>query len=378
MGEKKAGETEKKDPPRSSRVVALLKRNRAVLIFAVVILLIPLWAEHVYREISIDLVFILRLVGVFTIAAVGLNLLMGYAGQVSLGQGAFFGIGAYTSALLAVRAGLPVWLGIALAIVVSALFGLLVAPVLRLKGHYLAMATLGLAIIVFVFLREMTWLTMGNDGVRNIPELTIPFTGITGFKLPFIGESMQREELYLQFYSIWLIAIVVLALCANLVRSRVGRSMRALHHSEVAAEAMGVNVSAQKIKVFVLSAALGGLAGGIYANLQGYIDPNMFTITLSISILTMVVIGGMESIWGAVAGAAVITFLPKVVEAIPKWIPDAPKWLERYSNYEGIIFGLILVLTMIFMPSGITKGLSEMFRMRRSPFVNPFRKRMVE
>jgi branched-chain amino acid transport system permease protein len=360
------------------RWAKLAKRNRSLIIFAVFMLVMPLWAEHIYKGISIDIVFIMRLVGVFTIAAVGLNLLMGYAGQVSLGQGAFFGVGAYTSALLTLKAGLPVWLAIALAIAVSAVFGLLVAPVLRLKGHYLAMATLGLAIIVFVFLREMTWLTEGNFGLSSIPPINLPFTDITGFNLPFIAEKAQRPEIYLQFYMIWLIAIVTLALCSNLVRSRVGRSMRALHQSEVAAEAMGVNVSAQKIKVFVLSAALGGLAGGIYANLQGYIDPNMFSITLSISILTMVVIGGMESIWGAVAGAAVITFLPKIVEAIPKWVGNAPRWLERYSNYEGIIFGLILVLTMVFMPSGITRGLSDFFRFHRSPFVNPFRKKVVE
>jgi branched-chain amino acid transport system permease protein len=361
-----------------TRWMGLLKRNRVLLIFSLFILVMPFWAERVLKTINLDLVLIMRLVGVFTIAAVGLNLLMGYAGQVSLGQGAFFGIGAYTSALLTLKAGFPVWSGIALAIVVSAVFGLLVAPVLRLKGHYLAMATLGLAIIVFVFLREMTWLTGGNFGLSNIPSLNLPFTNITGFRLPFIKDNPLRRELYLQFYLIWLVGIVVLALCANLVRSRVGRSMRALHQSEVAAEAMGVNVSAQKIKVFVLSAALGGLAGGIYANLQGYIDPNMFFITLSISILTMVVIGGMESIWGAVAGAAVITFLPKVVEAIPKWVGDAPRWLERYSNYEGIVFGLILILTMVFMPSGITRGLSDLFRYRRSPFVNPFRKKVVE
>ncbi len=363
---------------RGYSILALLKRNLGLLVFSLFILVMPFWAENVYKTISLDFVFIMRLVGVFAIAAVGLNLLMGYAGQVSLGQGAFFGIGAYTSSLLTLKAGLPVWLGIALAIAVSALFGLLVAPVLRLRGHYLAMATLGLGIIVFVFLREMTWLTEGNFGLSGIPTIDLPFTGITGFDLPFIADRAQRPEIYLQFYLIWFVAIFVLYLCANLVRSRVGRSMRALHQSEVAAEAMGVNVSAQKIKVFVLSAALGGLAGGIYANLQGYIDPNMFSITLSISILTMVVIGGMESIWGAVAGAAVITFLPKIVEAIPKWVGDAPKWLERYSNYEGIIFGLILILTMVFMPSGITKGLSDLVLQRRSPFVNPFRRKVVE
>ena len=348
--------------------VGLVRRNRTLLVFILFMAVLPLWAERLSKPLDIPILLTMRLVGVFAIAAVGLNLLTGYAGQVSLGQGAFFGIGAYTSALLTVKAGFPVWLGILAAIVVAGLFGLLVAPVLRLKGHYLAMATLGLGIIVFVFMREMTWLTGGNDGVRNIPSLALPGIGI--------GE--MKEYMRAEYYFIWTIAIIVLALCANLVRSRIGRALQALHQSEVAAEAMGVNVAGQKIRVFVLSAAMGGLAGGIYAHLQGYIDPNMFFITLSISLVTMVVIGGMESIWGAVAGAAVITFLPKFVEAIPKWVGDAPKWLERYSNYEGIIFGLILILTMVFMPAGITRGLSDMMRYRRSPFVNPFRKKVVE
>jgi branched-chain amino acid transport system permease protein len=346
------------------KAFGLAKRNRAIIIFLLFMAALPFWAGPISKPIGIDIVFVMRLVGVFTIVAVGLNLLLGYAGQVSLGQGAFFGIGAYTSALLTVKAGFPIWLGILAAIAVSALFGLLVAPVLRLRGHYLAMATLGLGIIVFVLLREMTFLTGGNDGVRNIPDLAIPF----------YEAATKRAE----YFFVWSIAIVVLALCANLVRSRVGRAIQALHQSEVAAEAMGVNVSGQKIRIFVLSAALGGLAGGIYAHLQGYIDPNMFTITLSVSLLTMVIVGGMESIWGAVAGAGLITFLPKIVEAIPKWVGDAPRWLERYSNYEGVVFGLILVVTMIFMPSGITRGLSDMVRYRSSPFVNPFRRKVVE
>jgi branched-chain amino acid transport system permease protein len=346
----------------------LLRRNRTLLIFVLFIAVFPLWAEPIQKPLGIPLILTMRVVGVFTVAAVGLNLLTGYAGQVSLGQGAFFGIGAYTSALLTVKAGFPVWLGILSAILVAALFGLLVAPVLRLKGHYLAMATLGLGIVVFVFMREMTWLTGGNNGVREIPSLALPWIAI--------GE--MKEYLRAEFYFIWVVAILVLILCANLVRSRVGRAIQALHQSEVAAEAMGVNVSGQKIRIFVLSAALGGLAGGIYAHLQGYIDPNMFFVTLSISLLTMVVIGGMESIWGAVAGAGVITFLPKIVEAIPKWVGDAPQWLESYSNYEGLVFGLILMLTMVFMPAGITRGLSDLVRYRRSPFVNPFRRKVVE
>ncbi|WP_458011843.1 branched-chain amino acid ABC transporter permease [Candidatus Solincola sp.] len=357
--------------PLSSAVRGALSLVRSYPVFlglGVFLGLLPLWADYLSRPLGIPIVMVMRLVGIYTIAAVGLNLLMGYAGQVSLGHGAFFGIGAYTSALLCVKAHFPPWLGIPAAVVVAALVGLAVAPVLRLRGHYLAMATLGLGMVFFVFMREMTWLTGGNDGLRNIPPLSLP--GLA------VGEG--RNYLRKEYFFIWVIALLVLLFCFNLVRSRSGRAMRALHQSEVAAEVMGVDVSWEKIKVFVLSAALAGLAGGIFAHIQGYIDPNLFTIVLSIQLVTMVVVGGMESIWGAVAGAVVITFIPKVVEALPKWLGEVPRWVEKYSNYEGIIYGLILVLTMVFMPSGITKGLSDMISYRRSPFVNPFRRRALD
>lgn len=342
----------------------LLRKNAILLAFTAFIMVMPFWAAPLSKSIDIPIVLTMRLVGIYAIVAVGLNLLMGYAGQVSLGQGAFFGIGAYASALLTTKAGFPVWLGIPCAVLVALIFGILLAPVLRLKGHYLAMGTLAMGIVVFVFLREMTWLTGGNDGVRNIPHLSLPFLEVTSTR----GE----------FYYVWVIVIIVLALCSKLVESRVGRAMRALHQSEVAAEAMGVPVSALKKRVFVLSAALGGLAGGLFAHLQRFIDPNQFTIILSISLVTMVVIGGMESVWGSVFGAGLITFLPKLVEALPRWFGDVPDWLEKYSNYEGMVLGLIIMLTMVFMPSGITRGLVDLFSRRRSPFVNPFRRKAVD
>lgn len=349
----------------SKRLWSFIEANKILLIFAIFLAVLPFWADPIARPLHMDIVLMMRLVGIFTIAAVGLNLLIGYAGQVSLGHGAFFGIGAYTSAILVVKAGFPVWVGVITAIIAPAIMALLVAPILRLRGHYLAMATLGLGIIAFVFMQQMTWLTNGNVGITNIPELSLPGVRLT----------TDRAE----FYLIWAIALVVLTLCSNIVRSRTGRAIRALHQSEVAAAAMGVHVSWEKIKIFMLSAALAGLAGGLYAHLQGYIDPNLFYITLSIQLVAMVVVGGMESIWGAVAGAGLLTFLPKIVEASPKWFgPGVPKWLANYSSYEGLIFGLILILTMIFMPSGITRGLSDLARYHHSPFVNPFKKKVVE
>lgn len=347
---------------------SFIRANLAMVVLAVFLGVMPFWAKPLSKPLGIPLIMVMRMVGVYTIAALGLNLLMGYAGQVSLGHGAFFGIGAYTSAILSVKARFPSWLGILAAVLAAALIGLLVAPVLRLKGHYLAMATLGMGIVFFVFMREMTWLTGGNDGIRNIPALALP-----GIPIGEAGDYLRAE-----YYFIWTIALIVLVLSSNLVRSRIGRAMRALHQSEVAANVMGVDVSREKIKVFVLSAALAGLGGGLFAHIQGYIDPNLFTIVLSIQLVTMVVVGGMESIWGAVAGAGLITFIPKVVEALPKWLGEVPRWVEKYSNYEGIIFGLILILTMIFMPSGIVKGLSDMVRYRHSPFLNPFRRKSLE
>ena len=348
--------------------LSLARRHVAFLLILLFIAVMPFWAKPLSKPLGIPLVMVMRLVGIYTIVAVGLNMLMGYAGQVSLGHGAFFGIGAYTSAILTVKAHFPPWLGIIIAVLVAVVFGFLVAPVLLLKGHYLAMATLGIGMVIFVFLREMTWLTGGNDGIRNIPALSLP-----GIKIGEAGDYLRAE-----YYFIWIVALLVLLLCSNLVHSRVGRAMRALHQSEIAAEVMGVDVSWDKIKVFVLSTALAGLAGGIFAHVQGYIDPNLFTVVLSIQLVAMVVVGGMESIWGAVAGAGLITFIPKIVEALPKWLGEVPRWVEKYSNYEGMVFGLILVLTMIFMPAGITRGLSDMVRYKRSPFVNPFRKKAME
>jgi branched-chain amino acid transport system permease protein len=346
------------------KVWSLLQGNKVLIILAFVIAILGFLGDRITDLIGINIVYTMRLVGVFAIAAVGLNLLMGYAGQVSLGQGAFFGVGAYTSALLSVKAGFPVWLSIIIAVLLAAVVGLIVAPILRLRGHYLAMATLGLGLIAWIFFRELVWLTNGNDGLRNIPDLALPGLDITSRKS--------------EYFFVWIVALIVLALCGNLVRSRIGRSIRALHQSEVAAAAMGVNVAWQKIKIFILSAALAGLGGAIFAHLQGYIDPSSFDIVLSIELGIMVVVGGMESIWGAVAGSALIVFLPEFIKTVPEWLGDVPRWVERYSLYEGIIFGLILILTMIFMPKGITKGLSDMVRYRKSPFVNPFKRKAVE
>ncbi|MFQ5422227.1 MAG: branched-chain amino acid ABC transporter permease, partial [Anaerolineae bacterium] len=212
------------------------------------------------------------LVGQFTMLTVGLSLLMGYAGQISLGQATFFGIGAYTTAILSTRFALSPWLaltaGVFLAGGIAYLLGMLI---FRLHGNYLAMATLGINVIMFLVLtQEVEW-TGGPSGFRGIPDLTLgAFTFTT-----------DRHYYYLM----WFFTMIVIGLSLNIVNSRVGRAMRALHTSEVAAEAVGIDTNLFKIKVFALSAAFGGLAGGIHATYLGFISPGSISISVSIELV---------------------------------------------------------------------------------------------
>lgn len=342
----------------------LLKKYAPLLVLLLFLATFPWWEKPLRTPLHINLLEQMRLIGLFTIVAVGLNLLVGYAGQISLGHGAFMGIGAYASALLAVRAHVPVYLSIPAAVVITVAIALIIAPVLRLKGHYLAMATLAFAIIIFIFLREMTWLTLGNTGLRDIPKLPIPGLRLTGVRPDYFWKP--------EYYVIWVIVLLALLFSRNLVASRPGRALMALHHSEIAAETLAIDTSRYKIKVFALSAAMAGLAGAIFAHLQGILTPTGFDFNLSIKLLVMVVIGGMASIWGSMAGAAFVVLLPKLLQAAPYWFGS--KGGELSTNTENIIFGVSLILVMILMPSGLTRGISDLFKHRRNPFTNPLGK----
>lgn len=348
----------------TGQTVSLLRKYAPLIILMLFLATFPFWEKPLRTAIHINLLEQLRIIGIFTIVAVGLNLLIGYAGQISLGHGAFMGIGAYASALLAVRGHFPVYLSIPVAVIITVLIALLIAPILRLKGHYLAMATLAFAIIIFVCLREMTWLTLGNIGLNEIPKLPIPGLRSTGVKPDYFWKP--------EFYFIWVLVFLVLLFSRNLVASRPGRALQALHHSEVAAETLGINTALYKIKVFALSAAFAGLAGALFAHIQGILTPTGFDFNLSIKLLVMVVIGGMASIWGSLAGAAFVVLLPKVLQAVPIWFGS--KGMELSVNIENIIFAVSLILVMIIMPSGLTRGLSDFFKYRRNPFSNPLKK----
>jgi len=307
-----------------------MRRLGGLYLLAALLIVMPLLFPDNYYVTVVGVTALLHI-----ILAVGLNLLMGYAGQISLGHAAFFGIGAYTSAVLTTRYGLNPWLALLAGIALTGLIAYLVArPILRLKGHYLAMATLGLGIIVNIILVQAGEVTGGPDGLAEIPQLVL------------FGWAIDSDIRWYMVMGGSMLLVVWLAL--NLVDSRSGRALRALHGSEVAAEMMGIDTTATKTGVFVLAALTASFAGSLFAHQQAFISPDSFSFFFSIELVTMVVLGGMASTWGAVFGALVLTFLPEL--------------LVVFEDYEVMIFGAILMLMMIFLPQGLFVGLQGVVR----------------
>jgi len=267
-------------------------------------------------------------IAINTIVVLGLNLLIGYAGQISLGQAAFVGIGAYAAAILAAKHGVSPWLALGAAVILSAVTAAIVGiPLLKLRGHYLAMGTLGLGIIAQTVMVQWDGLTGGTTGIMSIPPLSI-----AGLK--FEGGRM--------YYPVAAFMLLALLMSSNLIASRVGRAMRAVHGSEVAAETAGVDTGRYKLQVFILSGAFAGLAGALYAYHASYIVCDTFGFHYSIQLVVMTVLGGMASIWGAMFGAAAVTLIGE--------------YLRAYQEYSTIIFGLVVVLVVVFFPEGIWRG----------------------
>jgi branched-chain amino acid transport system permease protein len=275
---------------------------------------------------------VLVVIAIHSIIALGLDLLMGYAGQISLGHASFYGLGAYITGVLSAHWHWPPLAGLAVALPTVALIAWLIGvPTLKLHGHYLAMATLGFGIIVFIFFNELGGLTGGPSGLIGIEPMNL-------FGMTF---NSDREWYFLSV----IFLLVVLLLSINVVRSRVGRALRAIHGSEVASGVLGVNISRYKVGIFVLSALYAALAGWLYAHYITFISPSSFTFMFSVKLVTMVVIGSLGSLWGAIFGAALLTSLPEL--------------LYVFHNYETLVFGTILIVVMIFMPMGLMRGLED-------------------
>lgn len=282
---------------------------------------------------------VLIYIGIYTIVTAGLCLLTGYAGQISLGQAAFYGLGAYASAIPTVQYAAPPWLAMLAGMVLTAAvaygFGI---PILKLRGHYLALATLAFGIIVNLAFVEFKDLTGGPSGIPGVPP----------FRLFGIVFDSDAKRYYLTTGA----ALLTLLVARNVVHSRVGRALRSIHGSEVAAETLGVDTARHKREVFALSAAMASLAGSLYAHHLGLVSPAAFTFVASVEFVVMAAVGGLASVWGAPFGAAAITLLTEAIRRV------MPLLLSHASGeHEVIAYGVILVAIMIFMPEGLVAGL---------------------
>lgn len=304
-----------------------MQRYKGLLILAVILAIIPwLLPNSFYFDIVIR-------IAINAIVVIGLNLLMGYTGQISLGHAAFFGIGAYASAILTSHYGWHGLLAMAAGIAATGILAFIVArPILKLKGNTLAMATLGLGIIISIAITNEAHLTGGPDGI-GVGSLEIFGWGVSGDKV---------------WYAVVAIVLLLVTLAAkNLIASPSGISLQAIHGSEIAARVAGVNVTAFKVRIFVMSAMLASFAGSLYAHYVGFITPGVAGFFHSIELVTMVIVGGMASIFGSIVGAALLTLLPQV--------------LATFEGWETVVYGLILMITMIFMPKGLVPTLLRRF-----------------
>jgi branched-chain amino acid transport system permease protein len=207
-------------------------------------------------------------------------------------------------------------------------------PILKLKGHYLAMATLGMGIIVYIIFNETIDITGGPSGLSGIPHLSL-------------GGIIFNSDLK-NYYLVWFFAVTIILLSVNLAASRIGRALRAIHDSEVAARIMGVNARLLKVQIFSISGVISALAGSLYAHTVTFISPTSFGFNVSIELLTMVIIGGLGSIYGSFLGAAILTLLPE--------------FFRTFQDYDIIVYGLTLVVITMYMPGGLIRGVPLLFR----------------
>lgn len=300
------------------------------LILLAVLAAVPLLGSSYHTGIMV-------IVGIHTMVTVGLCLLMGYTGQVSLGHAAFYGLGAFFSGILSATYGVQPWIAMVVASAATAAIAYATAfPMFRLRGHYLAMGTLGFGIIVYILFVELKEFTGGPSGLPGIPPLALG---------PVVFDSDQKF-----YYLAWSCCLLVLLLSQNIVNSRVGRALRAVHGNEEAARSLGVDIDQFKMKVFVLSAVFASVAGSLYAHYTAFVSPQPFGFLFSVRLVVMVVVGGLASVWGSIFGTATITFLGDL--------------LQGFGEMDTVFFGLILILVMVFLPQGLFRAAVELYERR--------------
>lgn len=279
------------------------------------------------------LLHILLMAGIYVILTLSLNLIVGYTGLPAMGHAAFSCIGAYASSLLALNMGISPWIGLIIGACMAAVLGIVIGyPAIRLKGDYLALATFGLGVIVYSIAKNWVVLTRGPMGLPGIP----------GFS--FFG--IQLSKIWMYLILVLFFVMVTIFVINRIVNSPFGRVLRSIREDEIASEALGKNVIKHKLLVFVIGAFFAGIAGSLYAHYITFIDPSSFTVTESITILLMVIFGGMGSIRGSIVGATVLFVLPELLRFL-----GMPSSIA--APMRQMIYGLLLVILMIKRPQGI-------------------------
>ena len=283
---------------------------------------------------------------IYVMLASSLNLITGYAGQISVGHAAFFCIGAYTSALLTLKAGWNSWFGLVAGGILSGLAGVaLGVPVLRLRGPYLVIATLGFAEIVRHTVINWIALTRGPMGLPGVPPMSPVNMG-------YLVLRFESKTSY--YYMLLAFVVVLLYITWNLVNSRIGRAWRAIRENPMAAEVMGVDLAFYRVLAFAAGAMIAGLAGGFYVHYVGYVSPDSFTVRESVHILTIVAVGGMGTFSGPIVGALLINTLLQ--------------YLRFLADYRLILYGVLLFLVSVFFPGGIVGEATKYLRAWKARF----------
>jgi branched-chain amino acid transport system permease protein len=292
---------------------------------AIAVLAFPLVAPNRY------VVHIVNMAGIWVLMSLGLNLCMGYCGQINLALGAFWAMGAYSAALLNTRLGMPIWVNMPIGMVLAGITGALIAlPMLKVKSHYLALVTIGLAETINIILVNETWLTGGP-------------LGISGIQMPnLFGIAFDGDERY--FYLVLTCVVLGYLVARQIVSHRIGRSFMAIRDDETAAKAMGVNVPYYQVLSNAIAGVYCGVAGVLYAHMTTYISPDIFEFKNALFVLTATLIGGMGSLVGSLVGGY--------------GMPLVQEWLRAFQNWQLVGFGIAIILVVLFMPGGAV-GLTQ-------------------
>lgn len=288
-----------------------------------------LWAAFLLPPLLVQNAYLVSLANAYLISLIliaSLNLVMGVCGQISLGQAGFFGVGAYASGVLNAKFGVSAWFGLLAALAASGLCAFVVGlPTLRLRGHYLAMATLGANAILLVLFNRLVGLTGGPNGLLGVGPFALG-------SLPLASDSQV-------FPVLWLVSLMVMLALCNVLDSRQGRAMRALAESEIGAASLGIDTFRTKLAAFTVSGALAGLAGSLYVHVNQFVSPETFSVQTSILLLVMVAVGGAGRFWGPFAGALLYVAIPQL--------------LLGYDDIELLVFGAALIFVLIAFPGGL-------------------------